>query len=110
MSQWKAGRAISVDAPNTLIGIIGIRRRNYERHLGLSNIDLSYCYMSQADASMCVRARTLTGTTHIKSNVSPAAAPASYITIGYTWFVAVNQEWVTDPAIDVVAWGRAIGE
>lgn len=110
MAAWSAGDAINTDAHNSLLGIIGYRRRNYASHLGLENVDLTYVYMSQADARTCVRTGKLTGTTHIKSNDSPAAAPASCIANGCTWFVAVRQESVTDSDIDVVAWGRAIGE
>ncbi|OAF07401.1 hypothetical protein AYJ54_17715 [Bradyrhizobium centrolobii] len=106
---WDAGDPVTVDDTASLANAIANRWELYEGHLG-QDVDLTYFYMSQADARMCVQTGSLTGTTKVRSTTHPAEAPGWCMDNGYTWFVAIRSDAPDESNIDVVSWGRAIRE
>lgn len=106
---WDAGDPVIADDFTSLEAAIADRWESYESHLGY-RVQLTYFYMSEADARSCVLIGSLTAAaTKLKSDTHPAEAPEICIDNGYSWFIAIASG-SSESNIDVVSWGRAIRE
>ncbi|KWV40171.1 hypothetical protein AS026_26800 [Rhizobium altiplani] len=105
---WGAGDPVITDDVNSLAATIAERWEAYENHFG-QDVELTYFYMSQADARLCVQVGSLTLATKVRSDTHPSEAPGSCIDKGYIWFIAIASG-SSESYINVVSWGAAIRE